>query len=101
MPEIEFLNAAVLQAGLAVTLVLQVLKLKIIPVAIANRYPVVVNILLSIIAAIFVIPSNEWHFHHWWEIVTQVGVIAVIAALTYNQLLARWTELRELEGKGK
>jgi hypothetical protein len=84
-------------AALAVVIVQQILKLKLIPLTFANRYPVPTNIILSTVAAFIVVwqqgalPSNlgEW--------VMLVATISVVAAITYNQLLERWNDLRAME----
>ncbi len=91
-----FTHAALLAAG-AVTLATQILKLKIIPLKFANNHPVPTNIILSIVASIFIVPIH-WSMARLGDDVVQVATIAVIAALTYNQLLARWSELKALEG---
>ena len=91
-----FTHAALLAAG-AVTLATQVLKLKIIPIQFANKYPVPTNIILSVVASIFILPLH-WSMANLGADLVQVATIAVIAALTYNQLLARWSELKALEG---
>ena len=98
----ELLSQVVALSALAVVAIQQILKLNIIPIAFANKYPVVTNILLSIGASIFIVWQNilktpvgksEW--------LLLVAVISVVAAITYNNLLRNWTELRSLEGTGK
>lgn len=84
-------------AALAVALVHQVLKLKIVPLTFANRYPVPTNIILSVVAAVIVTHST-WAHITWSTLLVTVGIIAVTAALTYNQLLGRWAELKDSEG---
>ena len=92
----EYLDGVVLQAAGAVVLVQQILKSKLIPLQFANRYPVPTNILLSIIAAVFIVKPN---WSDWTEAVVQVITIAVVAAITFNQLFGKWHELRETESK--
>ncbi len=95
------LNQVTLLAAGAVVVVHQILKLRIIPVAFANKYPVPTNILLSIIAAVVVKWNSLVLLHGFNDWVTYIATIAVIAAITFNQLLGRWEELRSLEGTGK
>jgi hypothetical protein len=97
---IDFLQITLLASG-AVTIIHQILKLNIIPVAFANRYPVPTNILLSIVAAVVVNWQTVLKLHTVGAWLVEVGVISVVAAVTYNQLLAQWLELKQSEGTGK
>lgn len=93
-----FTHAAVL-AGLAVMLVQQILKLKAIPVQIANKYPVPTLIVLSIVAAAIAVWTNNVAQPHSWTFWVQlVATIAVVAAITYNMTIKNWSELRSMEG---
>lgn len=94
----EFFTNATALAALAVVGVQQVLKLKIVPLAIANKYPVPTNIVLSILAALVVTWQTAIQPTTWNEWVVLVATISVVAALTYNMTLRNWTELREMEG---
>ena len=86
-------------AGLAVVLVEQVLKLKIVPLSIANKYPVPVLLVLSVLASVVIVwqdkVSQPVNALGW---VALVATVAVVAAVVYNQIFSRWTELREMEG---
>lgn len=85
-------------AALAVVAVQQILKLKFIPVAFANKYPVPTNILLSIVAALIAVSSGEVATPNTWtQWVTLTATIAVVAAIVYNQLIKNWDELRAME----
>ena len=95
----EFLTQASLAAAGVVLLVQQILKLKVVPLAFANRYPVPTNIVLSVIATLVLVPI-QWSFDNVGHIVMQVATVAVTAAIAYNQLLSKWTELRATEGDG-
>jgi hypothetical protein len=86
-------------AALAVVAVQQLLKLKFIPVAFANRYPVPTNILLSIIAALVVVWKTSLAPHTFADWLLLVATVAVVASIVYNNLLQRWTELRATEGE--
>jgi hypothetical protein len=89
-----------LTAAGVVLLVQQILKLKIVPIAFANRYPVPTNIILSVIATFFLVPV-KWSLDNIPALLLQVGTVAVVAAIAFNQLLAKWSQLREVEGDGK
>lgn len=89
-------------AALAVTVVEEILKLKIIPFAFANRYPVPTNILLSLAAAGIVAWNQaEVRPDVWTDWVLFVGAVSVVAAVTYNMLFDKWKQLRAMEGSGK
>ena len=96
----EFLTEASLAAAGVVLLVQQILKLNIVPLAFANRYPVPTNIILSVIATVFLVSIN-WSLDNIGDLALQIGSVAVIAAIAYNQLLGKWEQLRSAEGEGK
>lgn len=93
----DFATLTLLSAG-AVTIVHQILKLKIVPLAFANRYPVPTNIILSVLAALIVQWQALATLVSWQDWAVFIGLVAVIAAITYNQLLGRWAELKSIEG---
>jgi hypothetical protein len=74
-------------AALAVVLVQQILKLNVIPLYFANKYPVATNIILSVVAAIVVNWKTVMNLHTWVNWVVEVATISVVAALTYNMTL--------------
>lgn len=94
----EFLNHSALVATGVVLLVQQILKLKIVPLAFANRYPVPTNIILSVVATVFLVPMH-WSFDNLGNLALQVGTVAVTAAIAFNQLLGKWDQLRSIEGE--
>lgn len=96
----ELLTQASLAAAGVVLLVQQILKLKIVPLAFANKYPVPTNIVLSIIATLVLVPV-QWSMNNIGHLVLQVVTVGVTAAIAYNQLFGKWTELRAMEGSGK
>lgn len=95
----EFLSGAALVAAGVVLLVQEILKLKIIPLAFANKYPVFTNILLSVVATIFLVPV-DWSLDNIGHLAVQIGTVAVTAAIAYNQLIGKSPELKSLEGTG-
>lgn len=93
----DFLSTSALLASGAVLLVQEILKLKIVPLTFANKYPVPTNIILSVIASI-VIVHLKWSMHDVGTDLAQLGSVAVVAAIAYNMLLAKWDDLRAMEG---
>lgn len=92
-----FAHAVVISAA-AVIAVQQIMKFKIVPVKVANEYPVPTLIVLSILAAIGVDLNNMVQPHAWTDWVVLVMTIGVAAALTYNHTLKNWAQLRAMEG---
>lgn len=93
----EFLSQAAVTAGAVVLLVTEILKLKIVPLAFANKYPVVTNVILSIAATYFIVkPDFSWD--NLGHLAVQVGTVAVIAAIAYNSLV-RPSGVKSLEGE--
>jgi uncharacterized membrane protein len=94
----EFLSQAAIAAAAVVLVVQEVLKLKVVPVAVANRFPVVTNIVLSIVATFFLVPV-QWDMDNIGYLAVQIGTVAVIAAIAYNQLVEKL--VKPLEGTSK
>lgn len=96
----DLLTQASLVAASAVLIGQQILKLKIIPIGFANRYPVPTNLLLSVVATIIVTNWTDitWEAGNWDEIVRILTTISVGAAIAYNQLFGKWPELKASEG---
>lgn len=98
----DFVTKVTLLAGVGVLVVQQILK--ILPVRLtdfANKYPVPTNIVLSLGAAGFAVWQNFVEPKVWTDWVALVAIIAGTAAIIYNQLISRWTELRNLETTSK
>ena len=96
----DLLTFSAAQAAGVVLLIQQILKLNIIPISIANKYPVPTNIVLSVIATVIIVPL-DWAWGNAGTLALQVGTVAVTAAIAYNQLLAKWDTLKNAEGDGK
>lgn len=94
----DFINEATLLSAGAVALAVQFLKLKIFPLDFANKYPVPTNIAVSVVAAIVAVSQTKVDADTWTEWAGLVGTVAVLAAIIYNQLLSRWSELKASEG---
>lgn len=90
-------------SALAVVAVQQILKLNVVPIAFANRYPVPTNIILSVIASVIVVWRDTLTLppDAWTDWVILVATISVLSAVTYNGTLKNWPQLRSIEGNGK
>lgn len=77
-------------AAAAVLVVTELLKL--VPVQFTSAYPAWVNAILSTIAAIMV-AGFSWDLANLGQVATQALVIAVTAALAYNQFTSRLVDL--------
>lgn len=95
----DYAHIALLAAA-AVVAAQQILKLKVVPIAFANRYPVPTNILLSVVAAVLAVWTDNVRLVAWTDWLLFVGTVSVVAAITYNQLIGRSAELKEMEGEG-
>lgn len=86
-------------AALAVVVVQQILKARIVPVVFANRAPVLTNVLLSIVASVVV----SWQTA--LTITTPAGwlaytlLVSVVSAITYNNTIRNSAAIRSTEGE--
>lgn len=92
----EFLSTAAITASAVVLLVQEILKLEVIPGTFANRWPVPTNLVLSIVATYFVV-QPDLALDNLPQLAVQVGTVAVVAAISYNQLVKPW--LKPIESK--
>jgi len=83
----EFFTEVTALAALSVVAVQQILKLNVIPVYFANRFPLLTNVLLSFIASIVVTWNTAIELVGWTEWVVYVATISVLSAITYNMTL--------------
>lgn len=74
-------------AVLSVVAVQQIIKLNVIPVYFANKYPVFTNLLLSAIASVVVTWQTALTLVDWTSWVAYVGTVSVLAAITYNMII--------------
>ncbi len=86
-------------AALSVVAVQQILKLNVVPVFFANKYPVITNIVLSIIASLVVTWQTAVNLTTWVAWVTYVATVAVLAAITYNMTLRNSEAVQKLSNK--
>lgn len=74
-------------AALSVVAVQQILKLNVIPVYFANKYPVITNVLLSIVASVIVSFKTVINLDGWVQWVSYIATVSVLAAITYNMTI--------------
>lgn len=86
-------------AALSVVAVQQILKLNVIPVYFANKYPVVTNVLLSILAALIVTWQTTVKLVDVSSWVAYVATVSVLAAITYNMTIKNSAELQAISNK--
>lgn len=86
-------------AALAVVAVQQILKLNVIPVYFANKYPVFTNIFLSIVASVVVTWQTAIQLVNWTEWVVYVATVSVLSAVTYNMTLRNSEAVQRLSSK--
>lgn len=86
-------------AALSVVAVQQVLKLNVIPVYFANKYPVVTNVLLSILASVVVTWQTALKLVDPTDWIAYVATVSVLAAVTYNMTLKNSDHLQAISSK--
>lgn len=95
----EYFTQVTALAALAVVAVQQILKLNVIPVYFANKYPVATNVVLSIIASIIVNMQTTVNLVGWVSWVVYVATISVVAAVTYNMTLRNSAAVQKASDK--
>lgn len=85
-------------SGLAVLAVEQILKLKVVPTSFANRYPVLTNVGLSVVASCIAVWQDFVQPVVWTDWVLLVSTVAVVAAVVYNNTIRNAPEIKKLEG---
>lgn len=86
-------------AALAVVAVQQILKLNVIPVYFANKYPVFTNIFLSAVASVVVTWKTAVALVTPTEWVVYVATVSVLAAITYNMTLRNSAAIQKISSK--
>ena len=86
-------------AALSVVAVQQILKLNVIPVYFANKYPVVTNVLLSILASVVVTWQTAIELVDVSSWVAYVATVSVLAAVTYNMTLKNSDALQSISNR--
>lgn len=87
-------------AALSVVAVQQILKLDVVPVYFANKYPVLTNVALSIVAAAVVTWQTAVQLVDLGDWVAYVGTLSVLAAVTYNMTLRNSDPVQSVSRKG-
>lgn len=83
----EYFAQVTALAALAVVLIQQILKLNVVPVFFANNYPVLTNVVLSLVASVVVTWRTAVNLVGLGQWVAYVGTVSVLAAVTYNMTL--------------
>jgi len=86
-------------AALAVVAVQAILKLNVIPVYLANKYPVLTNVVLSLLASVIVTWQTAVTLAGVLNWIAYVGTVSVLAAITYNMTLRNSTGYQALSNK--
>lgn len=86
-------------AALSVVAVQQILKLNVIPLYFANKYPVFTNVVLSIIASIIVTWKTAVTLVGWMQWVVYIATVSVLAAITYNMTLRNSAAVQSASNK--
>jgi len=87
-------------AALSVVAVQQILKLNVIPVYFANKYPVITNVLLSIVASVVVTWQTAIDLVDWTQWVAYVATVSVLAAVTYNMTIRNSPVVQAVSRRG-
>ncbi len=95
----EYFAQVTALAALAVVFVQQALKLNVVPVFFANKYPVLTNVVLSAVASVVVTWQTAVNLVGWLAWVTYVGTVSVLAAVVYNMTLKNSDGLQAVSNK--
>lgn len=88
-------------AALAVVAVQQILKLNVIPVYFANKYPVLTNIVLSFIASVVVTWQTAINLVGVAQYVAYAATLSLLSAITYNMTLRNSDAVQNVANKVK
>lgn len=88
-------------AALAIVTVQQILKLNVIPVYFANKYPVLTNIVLSVVASVVVTWQTAINLVGVGAWVAYVGTLSVLSAVTYNMTLKNSDGVQRVSNKAE
>ena len=86
-------------AALAVVVVQQILKARIVPLSFANRAPVLTNVVLSFIASLVVTWETALTLTTPAGWVAYVLLVSVVSAITYNNTIRNSSTIRATEGE--
>tara|TARA_B100001250_G_C19069188_1_gene473537 strand:+ start:159 stop:455 length:297 start_codon:yes stop_codon:yes gene_type:complete len=86
-------------AALAVVVVQQILKLDVIPLYFANKYPLVTNVLLSAVASVVVTWQTALSLTSVWAWLAYIGTLSVLSAVVYNMTLRNSEGVQRVSSK--
>lgn len=95
----EYFAQVTLLAGLAVVAFQQILKLNVLPVYFANKYPVATNIGLSLVASVVVQYKTAVNLVNLQQWIAYVATVVIVAAVTYNMTLRNSDGVQRLSNK--
>lgn len=95
----EYFSEITALAALSVVAVQQILKLNVIPLYFANKYPIVTNVLLSAVAAVVVTWQTALELASVGAWVAYIGTVSVLAAITYNMTLRNSEGVQRVSSK--
>ena len=94
----EYFAEVTALAALAVVAVQQILKLNVVPVSFANKYPVLTNVVLSVIASVIVQWQTAVTLVGVGDWLTYIGTVSVVAAIVYNMTLRNSEAVQRVSG---
>ena len=95
----ELFSEVTALAALAVVAVQTLLKLNIIPVYFANKYPLATNLVLSAGASVYVTWQTAVNLSGLTDWLAYAGTISVLSALTYNMTLKNSVAVKSVTNK--
>lgn len=95
----EFFSEVTALATLSVVVVQQILKLNVVPLYFANKYPILTNIILSAIASVVVTWQTAVDLVGVVDWVAYVGTVSVLAAVTYNMTIRNSEGVQRISSK--
>lgn len=95
----DYFTQITVAAGLAVVAVQQILKLNVVPVYFANKYPVITNVVLSVIASVIVSWKTAITLVNWLQWATYIATVVIVAAVTYNMTIRNSDALQKVSNK--
>lgn len=95
----EYFSEITALAALSVVAVQQILKLNVIPLYFANKYPIVTNVLLSVVAAVVVTWQTALELASVGAWVAYIATVSVLAAITYNMTLRNSEGVQRVSNK--
>lgn len=95
----DYFTQITVAAGLAVVAVQSILKLNVVPLYFANKFPVITNVVLSVVASLIVSWQTAITLVTWLQWLTYIATVVVIAAVTYNMTLRNSDALQKVSNK--